>query len=401
MKSNICDNSNLRVCTGCGICASICGTKAITIQLDVEGYYKPIVDEQKCVECGLCKKSCYKYDESLLQIDKVVVCYAAVNKNANQLKSSSSGGISRLLMEECIARGYKVFGCAYNTEENIAKSVVASTMEELDLFYGSKYFQSYTVEGFEEITKDRTNQKYAIFGTPCQIYAFSQTTKYKRTPEKYLLVDVFCHGCPSMKLWKSYLAHTNKITNCTKYDKVAFRSKSYGWHEYCFDFFNKGKQYTCKKINDPFYEMFFSMDIMNEACYDCNSRSSMAYGDIRLGDYWGSKYDMDMKGVSAVVAKTPLGLEYFNAIKEKLSVEDADLDHILVGQSYGKPHTCNKIRRDFLLNNLFEDCDISTVLSKYQKMFPIKVRVKKFLKAIIKRCPKSVYFPIKKVLHSI
>lgn len=28
---------------------------AITIQLDDEGFYKPVVDEDKCVECNLCK----------------------------------------------------------------------------------------------------------------------------------------------------------------------------------------------------------------------------------------------------------------------------------------------------------------------------------------------------------
>ena len=211
MKSNVCDNKGLRSCTGCGVCASVCGKNAITIQLDDEGFYKPVVDEDKCVECNLCKKSCYKYDENLIQSDTHEVCYAAVNKDDEQLRASSSGGISRVLMEECINRGYKVMGCAYNTKENIAKSVVASSIDELDQFYGSKYFQSLTTEGFDEVLKDKTEQKYAIFGTPCQIYGFSQTSKYKRNPEKYFLVDIFCHGCPSMKLWKSYLSNTKKI----------------------------------------------------------------------------------------------------------------------------------------------------------------------------------------------
>ena len=401
MKSNVCDDKALRSCTGCGVCASVCGKNAITIQLDAEGFYKPVVDEDKCVECSLCKKSCYKYDENLIQSDAHEVCYAAVNKDNEQLRASSSGGISRALMEECINRGYKVMGCAYDTKENIAKSVVASSIDELDQFYGSKYFQSLTSEGFDEILKDRTEQKYAIFGTPCQIYGFSQTSKYKRNPDKYFLVDIFCHGCPSMKLWKSYLNYTNKKTGCSEYDRVVFRSKTHAWHEYCFDFFSKSKQYSSKKSKDPFYDIFFGMDIMNEACYDCNSRSTMAYGDIRLGDYWGEKYDTNTKGVSAVVLKSARGVDIFNAVKDKLLVEDATLEHILIGQSYGKPHKYNNERRDFLLNKLSDSSDLQCIYKKYMGMFPLKTRIKKQLKAIVKLCPKSIYFPIKKLIHSI
>lgn len=401
MKNNVCDDKGLRPCTGCGICASVCGKNAITIHLDKYGYYKPVINENKCVECSLCKKSCYKYDENLIQSDKHKECYAAVNKNAKQLMASSSGGISRVLMEECIAKGYKIMGCAYDTNKNIAVSIVASTIDDLDKFYGSKYFQSLTTEGFDTVLKDKTDQKYAIFGTPCQIYGFSQTNKYKCHPDKYLLVDIFCHGCPSMMLWKSYLAYTMDITGCETYDKVTFRSKTHAWHEFCFDFFFNSKQYSSKKSKDPFYDIFFGMDMMNDACYNCNSRSTMAYGDIRLGDYWGEKYDTDTKGVSAVVLKSSKGVDFFNAIKGKLNIEKATLDNILIGQSYGKPHTYNENRRAFLLQNISEHSDLQQVYKAYMRMFPLKTRIKKQLKAIVKLCPKSVYFPIKKLMHSI
>lgn len=373
MKNNVCDDKGLRPCTGCGICASVCGKNAITIHLDKYGYYKPVINENKCVECSLCKKSCYKYDENLIQSDKHKECYAAVNKNAKQLMASSSGGISRVLMEECIAKGYKIMGCAYDTNKNIAVSIVASTIDDLDKFYGSKYFQSLTTEGFDTVLKDKTDQKYAIFGTPCQIYGFSQTNKYKCHPDKYLLVDIFCHGCPSMMLWKSYLAYTMDITGCETYDKVTFRSKTHAWHEFCFDFFFNSKQYSSKKSKDPFYDIFFGMDMMNDACYNCNSRSTMAYGDIRLGDYWGEKYDTDTKGVSAVVLKSSKGVDFFNAIKGKLNIEKATLDNILIGQSYGKPHTYNENRRAFLLQNISEHSDLQQVYKAYMRMFPLTI----------------------------
>lgn len=401
MKNNICDNLSIRPCTGCGICAAVCGKNAISLKLDNQGFYKPVIDDDKCVECGLCKISCYKYDKKLVKTDTIESSYAATNKDKTQLLRSSSGGVSRLLMEECIKNGYKIFGCSYDNKKEYARSFVVATISELDQFYGSKYFQSYTVDGFTEILKDKTNQKYAIFGTPCQIYAFTQTAAYKRSPEKYFMVDIFCHGCPSMKLWESYLSYVKLKTSCENFDGIAFRSKIHGWHEYSFEFYKNDEKYVSNKHRDLFYEIFFSMDIMNEACYDCNSRSTMGYGDIRLGDFWGQQYDTDTKGVSAVILKTTKGAEIFNAIKDKLHVEDTTLEQILLSQSYGKKHVFNQTRRDFLLSKLMGNADLKAIADEYRKMFPIKKRMKSTFKSLIKYFPTNIFLYIKKLAHSI
>ena len=401
MKNNVCDNLSIRPCTGCGICAAVCGKNAISIKLNNQGFYKPIIDDDKCIECGLCKKSCYKYDKKLVKTDIVEKSYAATNRDKAQLFRSSSGGVSRLLMEECIKNGYKIFGCSYDIKKEYARSFVIATISELDQFYGSKYFQSYTVDGFTEILQDKTDQKYAIFGTPCQIYAFTQTTAYKKYPERYFLVDIFCHGCPSIKLWKSYLSYVKRRTSCENFDEIVFRSKIHGWHEYSFEFYNDGKKYVSNKHRDLFYEIFFNMDIMNEACYDCNIRSTMAYGDIRLGDFWGPQYDTDTKGVSAVILKTKKGTEVFNAIKDSLYINNATLEKILLSQSYGKEYIFNQKRRNFLLSQLAESVDLKSIAAEYRKMLPLKKRVRSTFKSLIKYLPINILLYIKKISHSI
>ena len=105
--------------------------------------------------------------------------------------------------------------------------------------------------------------------------------------------------------------------------------------------------------------------------------------------------------MSAVVVKTPKGMEIFEAVKNRLNVEEVTLNHILAAQSYGKTHFYNRQRRRFLLQNMSGDSDLKEVYTTYMKMFPLKSRIKKQLKAIVKCCPKSVYFPIKKLIHSI
>ena len=59
---NITDNSAIRDCTSCQMCAAVCPKDAITIQLNENGFYRPYLDAEKCVDCGLCVRVCYKFD---------------------------------------------------------------------------------------------------------------------------------------------------------------------------------------------------------------------------------------------------------------------------------------------------------------------------------------------------
>ena len=45
-------------CTGCACCHNICSHNAISMQEDSEGFLQPVIDRDKCVECGLCMQRC-------------------------------------------------------------------------------------------------------------------------------------------------------------------------------------------------------------------------------------------------------------------------------------------------------------------------------------------------------
>ena len=127
----------------------------------------------------------------------------------------------------------------------------------------------------------------------------------------------------------------------------------------------------------------------------------MYYADIRLGDYWGVKYELNTKGVSAVMIGSMLGKRFIDSVMERMIVEKADFHEIISAQSYGKSYVCNEKRRSFLMQGFDSHIDIYELNGLYRKMLPVKVRIKKAMKTLIKLMPQSCFFALRKILHSI
>lgn len=388
------------LCTGCGICEVICPQNAIRIQLNEEGFYLPNLNENKCINCGLCIKTCAKYDEEIKN-DNHLEVYAFKNKNKEILKKSSSGGVSYEIMKFCLKNGYKIFGATYDYEQNRTISVVENNEKNLYKFFGSKYMQSYTVEGLKEVLNDKSNQKYAVFGTPCQIYGLKKYSQIYKKEELFLFVDLFCHGCPSLNLWKKYLEMKKVKYKCKNFDEIEFRSKINGWHEYSFLFVTKNQKYKTNRRKNFFNELFFNNDILNKSCYLCKYRSSLKNTDIRLGDFWGTQYDMDKEGVSAVVVCKEKGKEIIDSIKTQFMYKEYKLKEVLPFQSYGKNYHEILKKRKETLQLLNSDLNLKEIIKIYRKDYSLKRRIKIFLKKIIKLLPQTIYFKIKYLKNNV
>lgn len=74
------------------------------------------------------------------------------------------------------------------------------------LFCYESFFSKY-IYAFKKVLTDDTKQKYALFATPCHIYSVSKYIDLHKLSDKDLFVDIFCHGCPSLNLWKKYLEY--------------------------------------------------------------------------------------------------------------------------------------------------------------------------------------------------
>ena len=106
---NITDQTAIRQCTSCQLCATVCVHKAISISLDDRGFYRPVVDESFCNDCGNCTRVCYKFDNQIeTTLDDGLgkkTLYSAWSDDSRLLAETTSGGIGDLLAHELLKEG--------------------------------------------------------------------------------------------------------------------------------------------------------------------------------------------------------------------------------------------------------------------------------------------------------
>ena len=319
--------SNIKDCFGCGVCATVCARHIIDIRLNNDGFYEPqITDAAKCTDCRLCTEVCSYSHDGLALTDASIKSYAAWSNDTQVRRKCSSGGVGFEVGRALIDKGYKVCGVRYNPDTNRAEHYIATTVEELIPSIGSKYIQSYTVDGFKAINR---KEKYLVTGTPCQIDSFRRYIQKFRCEDNFVLMDFFCHGVPSMWLWRKYVAEVEKKIGKITY--ASWRNKFTGWHDSWamsmdgektgekvdwHDSYNmlirekKGFYNSRLSQGDPFYRLFLSDTCLGKACYDkCKFKYDHSSADIRIGDLWGKTYKDNEDGVSAAIAFTDKGNE--------------------------------------------------------------------------------------------
>lgn len=371
-------------CSGCGACAAVCPKNAIRLEPDEAGFLTARVDETRCVSCGLCVKACSRYDDEITGVDlRQAKLYAVQSADAEMVRRCSSGGLAHELALEAVRTGAKAVGAVYDLETNRVRHEIIDHEAGIARLDGSKYLQSDPAEAFSKaISEARSSPKarFAVFGTPCQIAGMAKVSEHYGVRGQFLLVEIFCHGVPSDKLWDEQLAKMKRKLHTERFDDVQFRYKKDDWHSYCLKAEADGKVFYGARERELFWQVFFENVLLGDACMSCRLRKQTSLADLRIGDYWGRRYQSRGDGVSAAFACTERGkeaLEDLLATGRLTALEPGTPEEMLKAQNMEGYH--EKALHDQSMDLLRGGADIRKAVRCYRAKEPPKRKLKRML----------------------
>ena len=370
-----------KLCTGCTACMNICPKGAISFKEGKDGFKYPVIDQDKCIDCGLCKKACPVLNTK--ENNSLNKCYVGYNKDSNERLNASSGSIFSLIANYVLDNNGIVVGAAFD-ENNHLNHIAIESKELLGPLRKSKYLQSDLNNIFTYVKEQIKTRKVLFVGTPCQVAGIKSFIK---NSDNLITIDLFCHGVPSPKLFKKYIEELENRNN-DKLVNYDFRDNSTGWDSYSNKAIFKNKEIKEQSKDNSYMKLFLSDIALRESCYNCNFKLGNKYSDITLGDFWGIKNHYsemyNKEGVSAIIINTELGKEVFNDIKDSLEYKECELDKIVSGN----PSLIVSSKRPRKRMEVFNDIDNTSFTKLYKKYYKnnnILKRLKNKLRKIIKQ----------------
>lgn len=309
------DSFKKNECSGCTACMSACPKSAITMHEDDEGFLYPVINEDTCIHCGICRKVC-SWEHPLYDNSPEPLTLAAVLKDKVERQRSTSGGVFYAIAKWVIEHNGMVYGAAFDEQLQL-KHIGVDNLDDLQKLRGSKYIQSNLGLIFKNIKSHLEQGRFCYFtGTGCQVAGLK--AYLHKDYEKLITSDLVCHGAPSQKLFNEHIAYMEK-----KYhDKVVdYKFRDYKWGVGCeaCSFANR------KTIIKPTYELspylysFMYAYTYRYSCYECKFAKVPRQGDISLADFWGVKnffprFD-NTNGCSLVLINSNKGDKIWDQVK--------------------------------------------------------------------------------------
>lgn len=370
------------LCSGCGACSNACSHHAIEISTDKCGFLYPVINNDKCVDCGLCQWVCpVNNPPAFHNIEK---CYAATCKSEDELLSCSSGGVATAIARYFISNGGVVYGCSARNIWNV-HHIRVDKEDGLEELKGSKYVQSAIRGIYVQIKQDLlSNRKVLFVGTPCQVaglYGYLQ-----KDYDNLYTADLVCHGVPSQKMLNDNITYYTDKRDISLQFRTKGSAITYGWY------LRNHKEETLSSVplHKDFYIFGFIKSLIHrENCYTCPYAQNKRISDLTLCDFWGLSPNAGFelgKGVSAILVSTEKGKQIVETIKNSLKIKEREVKEATRWNDQLN-HPSSKPKHYELFKKLYSHSSFRSSMIKayymeyiYDRYIHYKNRLKKLLK---------------------
>lgn len=348
-------------CFGCGACAEACKQRAISMQENAEGFYVPVVDSARCIECGQCHVVCPVGKE--IQ-PRNAAYYALRCKDNELLQKSTSGGAFSLLAQKVLQQDGLVCGACFDDDFSLHHEL----KKDISSMRKSKYVQSDMQHCFVPISKALESGRTVMFsGTPCQCHALQCFLGEK--PENLILVSLICRGVMSPGLWRDYISFLQKNGSLQAYD---FRDKRFCNDGHTVSYTVSGQETAVSMHQDALSKIYQLALAYRPSCYHCPYCTTELDFDFTIGDFWGIEKIApelnDGKGVSLVIARGELAQNLLKEFEESvilLSCTQSDAHQPALHEPAKQTILRKLLFQDFIKKDENGHCNISLMLKKY------------------------------------
>lgn len=365
------DIQNRIDCCGCNACGDVCGHKAITFEIDYEGFWYPVVDKSKCIDCHLCEKVCPIINNKDLKKNDLSesICYAAEHKNLEVVFDSTSGGLFSALADIMYRNKGFVGGAVFNDDFKSVRQYISNDKNDLPRLRSSKYLQS-SLEGFYLQVRNlvKAGENVLVCGSPCQMAALRAFLR--KDYDNLVIADYICRGINSPKVWGKYIdsfeeRYGSKVVYCKA------KSKEYGWRNLTQKVVlaNGAHCYETKEQSNFTKGYLRTNAYCRPSCYECKFKGYPRISDITLADFWGIEkinpsFEKNL-GTSLVMINSHKGQKYFEQIKTRInyipvSLKDAEAGNGALNTSLPLP----KVNREEFFADL-EKMTFGELAKKY------------------------------------
>ena len=282
-------------CAGCMACVGMCPTGAVSIEPGVE-FYRPVVDQEKCIDCGRCAKACQQLHPA--ESREPVAWYQGWAEDPAEREASSSGGFATAIARAFAVSGGTVCACVFS--EGRFGFEVVDDPAGVGRFRGSKYVKSDPSGAYKEVKALLKSGRRVLFiGLPCQVSAMRNFVG-EGLEERLYTADLICHGTPSPQLLEAFLRERGYELGDLK--DIAFRRKAR------FQLWDGAVTIDRLGVVDRYLVAFLEGLDYTENCYSCAYARRQRVSDLTLGDSWGTELiDEAAHGVSLALCQTAKG----------------------------------------------------------------------------------------------